>query len=407
MADEYTFRRGANTKQVSIDGLRKSFQGLLSTSLNISTLIGSGASVPAIPLMGATFERMKKAGNKDERVKSLKEMVEKYAQSCNVLENEVNNIEDFLSWLECYLTVNPQDTHAKTARDYVLEEFRQSVCLDYSTDELAVTNVLANYLDFVQGLGFSRQILAQSKSPMFDIVNLFTTNYDFFHEIALTESGYQYSDGFTNGIESRFSTREFHQRPIDLEDRFREHLQPVNPFFRLFKLHGSLNWIGKNNNVKRLPQSVVELPQSVVEKVVQGEDLLIMPTSSKYAVTQGSPFSDMFREFFNALSTPNSILITSGFSFGDQHISELIRQALMRTDFTLYAFISRRESGKPSNPAQDFADSNSSPNAIYIYPKDRSDYPYFCFSEVARIMKPEPEIYRDKREEGGADERSE
>ena len=274
------------------------------------------------------------------------------------------------------------------------------MCLDYSTNKPAVSEVLTNYLDFVQGLGFSRQILAQSKSPMFDIVNLFTTNYDFFHEIALTKSGYQYSDGFTNGIESRFSTREFHQRPIDLEDRFREHLQPVNPFFRLFKLHGSLNWIGKNGNVRRLPQSVAE-------KGVQSEDLLIMPTSSKYAVTQGSPFSDMFREFFNVLSMPNSILITSGFSFGDQHISELIGQALMRTDFTLYAFISRKEESEElDNPAQDFADSNSRPNAIYIYPDNSIKPSYFGFSEVAQIMKPEPEIYRDEKEEAGVDERS-
>ena len=112
----------------------------------------------------------------------------------------------------------------------------------------------------------------------------------------------------------------------------------------------------------------------------------------------------MFRELSNALSTPNSILITSGFSFGDQHISELIKQALMRTDFTLYAFISRRE--KSSNPAQDFADMNRSPNAIYIYPNDENKYSYFGFSEVAQIMKPEPEIYRDEREEGGPGERS-
>ena len=398
MVKEYIFRRGTSTEQASLDDLRMSFQGLLSTSLNISTLIGSGASAPAIPLMGSTFAEMKKASDEDKSVKSLNKLVAKYAQSNNISIDQVNNIEDFLSWLECCLIVNPQDEHAKIAQDYVQKVFRQSVCLDYSTGESAVSEVLANYLDFVQGLGFSRQILAQSKSPMFDIVNLFTTNYDFFHEIALTKSGYQYSDGFTNGIESRFSTREFHQRPIDLEDRFRDHLQPVNPFFRLFKLHGSLNWIVKNDDVRRLPQSVAE------EKDVQSKDLLIMPTSSKYAVTQGSPFSDMFRELSNALSTPNSILITSGFSFGDQHISELIKQALMRTDFTLYAFISRRE--ESSNPAQDFADSNRSPNAIYIYPNDKNEYSYFGFSKVAQIMKPEPEIYRDEREEGGSSERS-
>jgi hypothetical protein len=379
----YIVKRGRGCKEESFHDIRESFQKLLSTSLNISTLIGSGASVPGIPLMGSTFEKLKGADEATKSSQKLLSVLTKYEKARGIPAGAANNIEDFLSWLNSYLEVQPRSRKCRSVRKYVLDEFRKSIDIDYAGSD-AASGTLENYLDFVQGLGYSRQVLAQSKSPMFDVVNMFTTNYDLFHELAITRSGYQYTDGFTNGIECRFSTREFHQRPIDLEDRFREHLQPVNPFFRVFKLHGSIDWAmdEESHTVSRLPMAVL------AKRDVASDNLLIMPTSSKYAVTQGSPFSDLFREFFNAISVPNSILITSGFSFGDQHISELIEQALMRTDFTLYAFISRRN-GDTRNPAQDFADRNAMQNAVFIYPTDNSAHEFFDFGDVARIMKPE------------------
>lgn len=375
----YIVKRGRGCKEESFHDIRESFQKLLSTSLNISTLIGSGASVPGIPLMGSTFEKLKGADEATKSSQKLLSVLTKYEKARGIPAGAANNIEDFLSWLNSYLEVQPRSRKCRSVRKYVLDEFRKSIDIDYAGSD-AASGTLENYLDFVQGLGYSRQVLAQSKSPMFDVVNMFTTNYDLFHELAITRSGYQ----CTNGIECRFSTREFHQRPIDLEDRFREHLQPVNPFFRVFKLHGSIDWAmdEENHTVSRLPMAVL------AKRDVASDNLLIMPTSSKYAVTQGSPFSDLFREFFNAISVPNSILITSGFSFGDQHISELIEQALMRTDFTLYAFISRRN-GDTRNPAQDFADRNAMQNAVFIYPTDNSAHEFFDFGDVARIMKPE------------------
>jgi hypothetical protein len=393
----YIVKRGRGCKEEPFQDIRESFQKLLSTSLNISTLIGSGASVPGIPLMGSTFDKLKGADGGTRSSQNLLSVLAMYEKAREIPTGAANNIEDFLSWLNSYLEVQPRSRKYRLVRKYVLDEFRKSVDIDYTGSDEA-SRTLANYLDFVQGLGYSRQVLAQSKSPMFDVVNMFTTNYDLFHELAIIRSGYQYTDGFTNGIECRFSTREFHQRPIDLEDRFREHLQPINPFFRVFKLHGSIDWTmdKESRYVSRLPMAVLSRGD------VDTDKLLIMPTSSKYAATLGSPFSDLFREFFSAISVPNSILITSGFSFGDRHISELIEQALMRTDFTLYAFISRRN-GEAQNPAQDFADRNALQNAVFIYPTDNSAHDFFDFGDVARIMKPEEGMI-GTGEEGGSDD---
>lgn len=69
------------------------------------------------------------------------------------------------------------------------------------------------------------------------------------------------------------------------------------------------------------------------------ENLLIAPTSSKYADTQGFPFSDLFRELSVEMLKPNTVLLINGYGFGDEHINNFLVQALGRPDFTLIAFI--------------------------------------------------------------------
>ena len=384
--DIFNFKRGTVIEAASLNKLRSYFQNLLSSRINFSLLIGSGASLPAIELMGTTFNNLKHdvGDGTVTQKRQFKECFNKYLKLFSS-SADIDNIEDYLSWLNSNLDANPNSKKYASVRSYVLKNFCKSISIDYRT---AISRqVLDNYRRFFQGFGVSRQLLAMTKSPLYDIINVFTTNYDLFIEQALISSGYQYSDGFTNGIKNTFSTREFHQRPIDLEERFRDLYQPINPFFRLYKLHGSVNWICDADGVVcRKPCfyddiKIDELP----------DNLMIMPSSSKYASTQGSPYSDLFREFVDILSEPNSILVTTGFGFGDQHITDLIQQALARTDFTLYAFISKRETGK-HNPAQDFAESNSRPNAYFIYPNDMNACPHFRFSDMAEIFGPEEEL---------------
>ncbi|WP_459071095.1 SIR2 family protein [Oenococcus oeni] len=215
-------------------------------------------------------------------------------------------------------------------------------------------------------MGKSRQILARQQKTVFDIVNLFTTNYDLFHERALERSRYSYTDGFSNGINNKFSDREFHRRPIDLEDRFKDKLQPVNPFFRLLKLHGSINWIKRDNQIMRTTNDT--FPQNA------NDEVLISPTSSKFALTQNDPYSDLFREFVNILAVPNSVLFTSAFSFNDSHIANLVEEALDRSDFTLYAFVENPEfADKKSNFVRFINSISTSPNAFLIYPNCERD----------------------------------
>ena len=62
---------------------------------------------------------------------------------------------------------------------------------------------------------------------------------------------------------------------------------------------------------------------------------MIYPTPVKQNASFGSPYSDLFREFQKKLMLNNNILITVGYSFSDEHINNLIYQALTIPAFRL------------------------------------------------------------------------
>lgn len=231
----FTLQRGATRREVNAVEARHFVQGILSRSINLATLIGSGASTPAIPLMGETFRNLRadlKLNDPDLSI-LLESRITKIACRDNEDPAKYSNIENLLSWLSQRIegSLDSADDD-KRVSDAVRKAFLESVDIKYSAEH---SDVLDSYRKFVQGLGVSRQILARGGQAAFDVVNLFTTNYDLFHEMALESSGYAYVDGFSNGLIPTFNPREYHRRPIDLDERFRDHYEPVNPFFRLYK----------------------------------------------------------------------------------------------------------------------------------------------------------------------------
>ena len=147
-----------------------------------------------------------------------------------------------MSWLQSRIEGGTEENEVdKNIFQLIKNGFISSVSeCDYESAE--ALSVLESYQRVIQGFGKTRETLSSREQASIDIVNLFTTNYDLFNEMALEQSRYSYADGFTNGLINRFSVSEFHRRPIDLDDRFRDRLLPIRPFFRLYKLHGSVNW---------------------------------------------------------------------------------------------------------------------------------------------------------------------
>lgn len=134
-------------------------------------------------------------------------------------------------------------------------------------------------------------------------VEVFTTNYDLLFEEAMERARTPYFDGFS-GSKSAF----FDPSTISSND-----LPPR--WIRLWKLHGSINWSRSSNG---------EVIRS--EGVEDGS--MVYPSHIKYAQTQAAPFSSLFDRLKNFLLTPDSLLITTGFSFADAHITAKIDECL-------------------------------------------------------------------------------
>ena len=136
-------------------------------------------------------------------------------------------------------------------------------------------------------------------------VEIFTTNYDLLLEQALEEQRVPYFDGFV-GSDSAF---------LDLESMAKDDL-PAR-WARLWKIHGSVNWwMTSKNKIRRSSDKV------------EGEQLLIYPTHLKYDQSRQMPYYAMLDRLRTFLRSEQCVLLTCGYSFGDQHINAYIGQGL-------------------------------------------------------------------------------
>ncbi|MBI4725972.1 SIR2 family protein [candidate division TA06 bacterium] len=160
--------------------------------------------------------------------------------------------------------------------------------------------------------------------------NIFTTNYDRFIEYACDRAGILLLDRFIGKIEPIFRTNkielDYHYNPPGIRGEPRY----VEGVVRYTKIHGSLDWMFYENQIKRslLPFGAEKdhpaLPASGTSNMA-----VIYPNSSKGIETSFYPYSELFRDFSCAVSQPNSILVTYGYGFGDSHINRIIEDMLI------------------------------------------------------------------------------
>lgn len=153
---------------------------------------------------------------------------------------------------------------------------------------------------------------------------VFTTNYDLFNE----RSGV---------VERRFNPATFRYALAEQLDLTNRKWSAVDGFVYLCKLHGSISWTEDDHGL--FP--VRELwPQDEPTKV------MIYPTPAKQNSSLGSPYADLFREFQSRIVREQSVLITAGFAFGDEHLNHIIYQALTIPTFRLIIFADPASGGE-------------------------------------------------------------
>lgn len=145
-------------------------------------------------------------------------------------------------------------------------------------------------------------------------VEIFTTNYDLLLENALERARTPYFDGFSGSKSAFFDPSSIAKN--DLPSRW----------VRLWKLHGSIGWETNDKG------EVVRVPDSKNANMVY-------PSHIKYDQTQAAPFSSLFERLKSFILEPDALMLSTGFSFADAHISSRLLECLMANPTAaLFAF---------------------------------------------------------------------
>lgn len=161
---------------------------------------------------------------------------------------------------------------------------------------------------------------------------VFTTNYDLFNETAMDRLGVPYINGFQGSVERRFNPASFRYTIAEQLDISSRKWSSLDSLVYFAKLHGSMSW---QSSTEGLFPVVESMPSSTSDP----DRMLIYPTPAKQNASFAAPYSDMFRELQSRVAREQSALITIGYSFGDEHVNNIIFQALTIPTFRLVAFV--------------------------------------------------------------------
>jgi hypothetical protein len=311
-------------------------------SEHLSLLVGSGLSVSVLHEAGCESDTGMQC---PEFESPYYQTVKKFSEQVSTKANRGEpNTEDYLRVMSDLLRGFEILKHKEKA---------EHDTVDYDTDYTAFgTCHLKVINDFANGilkgeqkliteskkLGAAVEVLVKflmcfsSRTGTRDRLNLFTTNYDRMLELGAELAGIHLLDRFVGSLFPIFrSSRldlDMHYNPPGIRGEPR-YLEGV---VRFTKLHGSIDWIEKDNDIHRigLPFGATSIDPflSAASIASDASKVMIYPNASKDRETSEYPYVELFRDFASALCRPNSTIVTYGYGFGDDHINRVIRDML-------------------------------------------------------------------------------
>ena len=323
---------------------REYFQRIFQSS-NINFLIGSGASKPAINVLG-------------DIEKELQNFIEK--------EDE----ESYFKVAEKFLT------NIWSVIDSLLKRNKNIDLYDVKLFQIDLTQ--NNYIKFISIL---ENILIKRRTGLLPRrANIFTTNYDLFIEDAATyRHNLILNDGFTHRKniynEYIYDSKSFYRSIYNTGNFYNYSIEL--PTINLIKLHGSLSWKKEGDDVyyKIPPIKPIRFEDSQNQKDWVNQHALVLPRKEKFKETVlENIYYDLLRTYSNELDKEGTLLIVFGFSFADEHIELLTKKALRNTTLKLMIFAYNESSTESYNDKfKDFA------NVEIVYLKDEDmDLEKFC-----------------------------
>ena len=294
---------------------------------NIVFLVGAGASVTQDlnPNFGKTVKMIADDVflklDKSDELYTLKEL----ASQCrykdgNILDKESEetetykladnfNLEDFLSTLFHYRPYVPDTDKDKFNNSIkkILQLIKENTNYSYESKELK-HGTLLNFLSSLSG----------KEGNKFSVI---TTNYDVLIEEAAAANNFVIFDGFNFTPIPKFDSSMFEWNLVkEVQNINTREVEYKDKTFNLLKIHGSLTWEKQDDGtiLRKDKDSITDTDRMV----------MVFPSSDKYAQSYQEPYFELFTKFQDLIKRPNTLLISSGFSFADVHISKMITQAL-------------------------------------------------------------------------------
>lgn len=219
------------------------------------------------------------------------------------------NLEDFLSTLFHYRPYVPDTDKDKFNNSIkkILQLIKENTNYSYDSKELKHGKLL-NFLSSLSG----------KEGNKFSVI---TTNYDVLIEEAAAENNFVIFDGFNFTPIPKFDSSMFEWNLIrEVQNINTREVEYKDKTFNLLKIHGSLTWEKQDDGtiLRKNKDSIIDTDKMV----------MVFPSSDKYAQSYQEPYFELFTKFQDLIKRPNTLLISSGFSFADVHISKMVIQAL-------------------------------------------------------------------------------
>lgn len=278
------------------------------TSPDSCFLIGAGCSLCAgKPLIGALT---------DSVINNIDASIKEEFNGLKITGSRQPTIEDLINYLiryQCILqTVKDTKRHPLQPDwiDSALDSIKKEI-VGHIADKWAESPTHARFLQRICG--------AWSKS----VRDIFTLNYDTVIEATLDHLRFHYVDGFRGSRHAWFDPSVFDEEPVS------------NPYFRVYKLHGSINWLRESTGHVR--RTIINSKSDI------GDPVVVYPSEQKYLQTQFGIYEVIIGRFRERLreNRANNFLVTLGYSYNDEHINEAIIDAVIakNSNLTVIAFV--------------------------------------------------------------------
>ncbi|MDO3392646.1 SIR2 family protein [Ligilactobacillus sp. 110_WCHN] len=320
------------TSQMFKDTVKVEIQNLLNKPYeNIVVLAGAGASICENGNKGKTvsqlYDDIKELLENDKDLYTFDDL-----KNRTIIDKDDENLENILSVLIKAISLFKRIKSNEFSKfidvnklDQTVEKIKQRIyqaTSEYGFDSNCNHDLLIKKL--------SRLLPSNSR------LNIVTTNYDRLFEEAASSLGFWVFDGFSFSNPPIFDADIFDWKLVkEIPNSKTQELKYRSNMINLLKIHGSVDW--ERDEKGQLIKILTYKQKDVISPV------MIFPSSEKYMQSYQEPYFSLMTKFQELLRKPNTLFMTIGFSFADNHIFEMILQSIKHnnslstliTDYTL------------------------------------------------------------------------